>query len=431
MKKKLLTLAVAAALPMATQAANAEVTIYGKIHASIDYMSADKNSVTTTTAPSTSTVTVPAGAGGTYPVVTTPGATTTVTAAGTNGSQWAVNSRATRLGFKGSEDLGNGMKMIWKIETQANIAHPGTNGFTFRNTYIGLAGNWGAFLYGRHDTPVKISTGKLDIFADTVADYNLQGSGIGTGGLVDIRANDAIAYVSPTFNGLTLIGAIVPDGNARTNRPFGLGAEPAGEVGDFAGAYSLAAMYSNGGLFLAAGYERLDKLLGIMNTTATGTTTINAKHWRIGAGYDFNNFHIGGVYQQADAALSANLRHQNANKTNDYKTFTINGSYTFGNNVVKAMWLNTKFDDGVLVYDPAAATNTYKTSFNTWAIGLDHNFSKRSKVYVIYAHSDMALNGSNYNSLTNYAAAAVPGTTIMTGAARKQGVFSLGMVHNF
>lgn len=319
MKKKLLTLAVAAALPMAAQAANAEVTIYGKIHASIDYVSYDS---------------------------------------GLMDDQWDVTSRASRIGFKGSEDLGNGLKAIWKVESQVNV----TDGDTYwkgRNAYIGLAGGWGTFLYGRHDTPMKMSTGKLDIFADTIADYNLGGTG-----LIDVRANDAIAYVSPSFSGLTLVGAIVPDGDYDGD-------------GDFAGGYSLAAMYSNGGLFLAGAYESLDDLLG----------GEDASHWRIGAGFDMGAFHIGGVFADQDDFQGGNV-------------YTINGSWTFGNNVLKAMWERSEVDMGEIDDD-----------FDTWAIGLDHNFSKRTKAYVIYADSDANLQDTN-------------------GAGEQDG-FSMGMVHKF
>jgi len=395
MKKKLLTLAVAAALPMATQAANAEVTIYGKIHASIDYVNYKKDLVSISATVNTNT---------------TPWTETFSESAADQNNQWDVTSRATRLGFKGSEDLGNGMKMIWKIETQANIAD-GSGGFTFRNTYIGLAGNWGTFIYGRHDTPMKMSTGKLDIFADTIADYNQ------LAGFVDIRANDAIAYVSPNFSGLTLVGAIVPDADSGFE-----GGVKDSETGDLAGAYSLAAMYSNGGLFLAGAYESLDNLAG----------GADAKHWRIGAGYDFGNFHIGAVYADQDAVVNSlnGIGFVQADTSGlvgvpDGKSLTINGSYTFGNNVVKAAWGRYKLDEKAFItanWDITEAAGVYTIkgdavdqndddTFDSWAIGLDHNFSKRSKVYVIYAASDVDLNGTN--------------------GVGKQSAFSLGMVHNF
>ena len=298
MKKKLLALAVAAALPMVSQAATADVTIYGKVHTSIDYID-------------------PAASGA--------------------DSIYDVTSRASRLGFKGSEDLGDGLKLIWKMETTYNTAEGGFG--SGRNTYIGLAGGWGTFLYGRHDTPMKMSTGKLDIFVDEMGDYNA------TAGLLDIRANDAIAYVSPNFSGLTLVGAFIPD------------ADYDGD-GDLAGGYSLAAMYSNGGLFLAAGYESLDDLFG----------GASLDHWRIGVGYDMGAFHIGAIYaDQGDVTASNN--------------YMINGSWKFGNNKLKAEWAQIDPDHG--------------SKSDAWAIGLDHNFSKRTKMYVQYADSEHGLQSTN------------------------------------
>ncbi len=312
MKKKLLALAVAAALPMVSQAATADVTIYGKVHTSIDFIDPDAGD-----------------------------------------SIYDVTSRASRLGFKGSEDLGDGLKLIWKMETQYNTAEGGFQGG--RNAYIGLAGGWGTFLYGKHDTPMKMSTGKLDIFGDELADYNA------TAGLVDIRASDAIAYVSPSFSGLTLVGAVVPD------------ADYDGD-GDFGGAYSLAAMYSNGGLFLAAAWEQLDDLFAGADAT----------HWRIGAGFDMGDFHIGAVYaDQGDLTATDN--------------YTVNGSYKFGNNKLKAQWSQIDPDSG--------------SKSDAWAIGLDHNFSKRTKMYVQYADSEHGLHITNPDG--------------------EQSGLSFGMVHKF
>lgn len=317
MKKKLLALAVAAALPMVSMAATADVTIYGKVHTSIDFIDPEAGD-----------------------------------------SIYDVTSRASRLGFKGSEDLGDGLKLIWKMETTYNTAEGGFG--SGRNTYIGLAGGWGTFLYGRHDTPMKMSTGKLDIFGDELADYNA------TAGFVDIRANDAIAYVSPSFSGLTLVGAVIPDADYDG-------------TGDFGGAYSVAAMYSNGGLFLAAAWEQLDDLLD----------GVDADHWRVGAGFDMGDFHIGAVYaDQGDLTGTDN--------------FTINGSWKFGNNKLKAQWSAIDWDQDLLDLDGDT---------DAWAIGLDHNFSKRTKMYLQYADSEHGLQTTN--------------------PAGEQAGLSFGMVHKF
>jgi len=120
--------------------------------------------------------------------------------------------RANRVGVKGSEDLGGGLKAIYQIELGINPTDTNNNlvnnadTISMRNTFVGLAGGFGTVLMGRHDTPLKISTGKLDFFADTLADMNA------TVGFHDLRADNAVAYISPSFSGFTLAAAIVPAG---------------------------------------------------------------------------------------------------------------------------------------------------------------------------------------------------------------------------
>jgi predicted porin len=351
MKKKLLVLAVAAALPM-MGAAQADVTVYGKIHASIDYVSPDSYNVIPD-------VCVSPLADGTCPAVKI-----------SPDDVWNVESRASRIGFKGSEDLGGGLKLIWKVESQVDIAGAGNTSGTYwkaRNAYIGLAGGWGTFLYGRHDTPMKMSTGKLDLFGDELADYNK------TAGFTDIRADDAIAYVSPSWGGLTLAGAVIPDGNYDAD-------------GDFAGGYSVAAMWTIGGVYLAAAYEDIDDL--------NIPLPVGDERYRFGAGWDIGNFFIGGVYE--------NEENSSGDDTDKYQ---ISASFKFGNNKVKGMFADNDLDsDSDLgdLWDDGSA----------WAVGLDHNFSKRSKMYVQYADSDGALMSS-------------------TGGTKGVDGFSFGMVHSF
>lgn len=300
MNKKLLALAVAAAaLPLSAQA---DVTIYGQVHSSIDVIDADAASDTYTD----------------------------------------VTSRSSRIGFKGSEDLGDGLSFIWQAETTYDMSNGGAWG-SGRNAFVGLAGGWGTFVYGNHDTPLKMSTAKLDFFADELADNDNGGSL----GFVDIRAADAIAYISPNMSGLTLAGAIIPDGDYDGD-------------GDVAGAYSLAAMYSNGGLYLAGAYENLDDLIG----------GADRNHWRVGAGFDFDAFGVAAIYEDGEGFYG------------DYDIWQISGKFTFGNNVVKAMYGQNDTDT--------------RGDNDAWAIGLDHNFTKRTKVYAQYADSEFNLKDTNY-----------------------------------
>ena len=93
-----------------------------------------------------------------------------------NASANQVSSNQSRLGLKGSEDLGDGLSAVWQIEQQINIDNSTTNANSFatRNSFLGLSsGSMGPVLLGRHDTPYKIASRGFDVFADTIADITL------------------------------------------------------------------------------------------------------------------------------------------------------------------------------------------------------------------------------------------------------------------
>ena len=165
----------------------------------------------------------------------------------------AGGGRANRLGVKGSEELGGGLKAIYQIEIGINANDTNNNlinnadTFSYRNTFVGLAGGWGTALMGRHDTPLKISTGKLDLFADTLADMNA------TVGFQDLRADNVVAYISPSLSGFTLAGAVVPAGGSTG----GLGDQNT-ESDQINGGWSVAGIYSNGPFYASAAYESLN-----------------------------------------------------------------------------------------------------------------------------------------------------------------------------
>ncbi len=161
-------------------------------------------------------------------------------------STWGMADQISLVGIKGSEDLGGGLKAIYKMEFGDNVGDGfGKGGFwSQRNSYVGLAGDWGTFLVGRHDTPHKISSGKLDFFANTMADNDNGGVGAGSnirgvGLFHSLRVDGAAAYISPNMSGFTLAAAAV---QTTATAQFA-------DADDFAGAYSLAAMYSNGPWF--------------------------------------------------------------------------------------------------------------------------------------------------------------------------------------
>ncbi len=309
MNKKLITLAVAAAVA-APMTALAEVTIYGKAIVSYDGVKIDKQ----------------AGGDGDrrYKVV--------------SNSPIAGAPRASRLGFKGSEDLGGGLKAIWKMEFSVDQANNSAVGST-RNAYVGLASDsWGTALLGRHDHPYKMATGKYDYFADQLGDFN------GTIGFEDLRAQNVVAYVSPNWAGFTLAGAAISNGNDD----------------DAANGYSIAGMYSNAGLNISLAYDRFD------DDQLDGTSAqVNAaeKKWTIGASYDMGAFGIAGRWETQDNVYRGGVN------VDDADNYQISGKYGFGNNVVKAFWGKSE-------------VQTLGSKKDAWGLGLDHNFTKRTQAYV-------------------------------------------------
>jgi predicted porin len=140
MNKKLLAIAVGTAMVAGTTVAMAEATVYGKINAGIvSYDDGDK-------------------------------------LAANEGKGIGIFDEASRLGAKGSEDLGNGLKGVFKLEGTADL--DGTGGFSFnRDTYVGVKGSFGQVVIGHKNTSYKNATGKMDLFADMWGD--MTGSGFG------------------------------------------------------------------------------------------------------------------------------------------------------------------------------------------------------------------------------------------------------------
>ncbi|MEY6433392.1 porin [Thioalkalicoccus limnaeus] len=377
MNKKMLTLAVAAAMAVPA-AAIADATLYGRVHMSIDYVDVDRNASW-----------VPGG-------VPAPGAQPDAVdgqgnlVPGKDFTGWNLNSnsRASRLGVRGSEELGFGLKAIYQIEFSVDIANDGRdsaawNGnrgttLSMRNSFAGLAGDWGTLLAGRHDTPLKISTGKLDLFADTLADMNF------TVGFDDLRADNAVAYISPNFMGFQFSGMVMPTGGATFNGGRNLDADSLAE------AWSVAGIYNNGPFFVSLAYETLDSDQW-QGTGQTGAKSFDK--WRVGLGLlDWNGFTLTGLYENW-----ANYR--GLDKA-DADLWQIQAGYAFGNNMVKAMYGQSDLDWDRRIYGDVADKSS-------WAVGFDHNFTKRSKAYVLYTQMDDDVRDADWSG------------------------FSLGMVHSF
>jgi predicted porin len=327
-----------------------------------------------------------------------------------------VTNNNSFIGFKGSEDLGGGLKAVWQIESNIEVsgngaAASGTNTGTgnniygTRNTFLGLAGGFGTVVAGVHDTPYKMATGPLDNFVGTLGDYNAVFGAAGAAqgnpsALFDLRTGNTIAYLSPKFGGFDVKAAYV------------MGLEGAETVGlDRSSAWSLSGTYANGPLFATAAYEKHNSVGNatcITGATCLSEGTMDRDAWKLGVGYTIAGFKLGAIYESIDGDTGTAIAHD---------SWGLNGSYAMGAITLKAAYNKA----GEI--DNAAGAEINDSGADMWAVGADYALSKRTVVQLTYAKMDND-NAGGWDL--------GQGPQVANGAAGEAvSGFSLGMKHTF
>lgn len=114
----------------------------------------------------------------------------------------ALQSNASRLGFKGKTALNDGLSVIYQLEYEVD-PDAGADVFKQRNSYVGLAGGFGSVIAGIHDTPTKLLQNKVDLFND------LQGDIKSIITKSEVRAKNTVMYATPEMGGFFAQGAYV------------------------------------------------------------------------------------------------------------------------------------------------------------------------------------------------------------------------------
>lgn len=260
MKKSLLAVAVAAALPVFAQA-QTNVTLYGIADASVGF--ADRGASTSNA----------------FRVDT------------------GVQS-VSRFGLRGTEDLGGGLKAVFNLEGgyKQDDGTGDTSGLFARRSVVGLEGGFGTVLLGRDYTPGFTAGGVTDVMGYGLwgnwLTYTAVGALSGNNHGIQTRASNGIHYVSPAIAGGLRIRAMYSTGE-RDVAP-----KSAGNV------MALAATYAAGPLSAQAYYQQFKR--------AVGTDAVSDKQMGLGAGYNFGMFRVAGSYNVADPH-GANNKHSGFN----------------------------------------------------------------------------------------------------------------------
>lgn len=120
-----------------------------------------------------------------------------------NGYTPAVGSSGqwgSRIGMKGSEDIGGGNSVSFALENGYN-PNNGTlaqaNTLFNRQAWVGISGQWGKIRAGRQNSPLFLDQGGQDAFGGVT-----QASGMDNLTTFSFRTSNTISYVSPSFAGL-------------------------------------------------------------------------------------------------------------------------------------------------------------------------------------------------------------------------------------
>jgi predicted porin len=281
-------------------------------------------------------------------------------------------SVGSRLGFKGSEDLGNGLSAVFVLESgfQGDTGTLGQGGLLFgRQAYVGLHGGFGSVLVGRQYVPEYLVVAFADPFGSGyVADSK---NIVATSGNAFSRMDNTVKYLSPAVAGLTLELAAAPgevSGDSAAGRQFG---------GSIA--------YAAGPLQVRIGYHNRN------NDTATLKNTENARNAVAAAVYDFGILKAHVLYG-ANHGLNSSVLRNTANPfgrptipvaSTNSRDALVGLTVPFGPHTLLASYIHK--DDRTALNQDARQV----------AIGYRYTLSKRTSVYAVHACIDNR-NGASY-----------------------------------
>lgn len=255
MNRKLLALAVGAALALPVAAQAAAPTLYGKLDVSLEHLDGD------------------IGAG--------------------DVSDTTLESNKSRLGLRGDEKLSNDLSVIYQVEYGVTVDGDSANGpdLSARDRFLGLKhGSLGTLRAGRMNTPLKEAEGQVDVFGNSRLDME----NVFTG---QNRASNSIAYTSPKIaDSLTLRYTHITETGSASGGTDGSG-------------QSASVAFEQDGLYLALAMDNDvvgDGDDGKLNAPAgsfygPAAVGLELDTIRLVAGVTLGDLRLGALYQQAEA----------------------------------------------------------------------------------------------------------------------------------
>ncbi len=246
---------------------------------------------------------------------------------------YSGNLSTSRLGFRGTEDLGGGLKAIFGLEGALGTDTGAFGGFD-RQSIVGLSGGFGTIKLGRHDT-------SFDDIRDLSIGSNLWDSEFSptkiayTAGVPDYssRASNQIRYESPSFGGFTVglgyaldedptIKGDVSSYNLRyRNGPLDIGIGFQDQKANNREYTAISGAYHFGVARVSAGYNRAEIHNGAKADGYSIGVNVPMGSLDFSVGYAYSKAKAAGVTTAKGSALAAGVTYALSKRTRLYGAY--------------------------------------------------------------------------------------------------------------
>jgi predicted porin len=293
----------------------------------------------------------------------------------TSGKQYT-----SRIGFKGTEDLGGGLKANFVLE-YALTPNQKKNDMAVRVGTVGLSGDFGAVTIGRQTTPYYIVERAMDLVGG--GDNNLgntPGYVVNAHNLYGGRVDNAVQYTTPNINGFTGAVQVTSGANSAIVSTSGDAAQGKG--------YGLSGIYAAGPLVAGVAYQSVSNpgavvsgisLVTDSNDTLAGFGLVSeeVKVWVAGASYDF------GVAKASLAYSDLTDKQKDGSADVKSKGYNLSVAVPFGATTVAA-------NLGRATLEQAGIFDGDITGYQLLA---SYALSKRTNVYATYGNDKLDISG--------------------------------------
>ena len=321
-----------------------------------------------------------------------------------------VSSNSSFLGFKGSEELGNGLSAIFQLESGVALDTNGGVPNSGRTSFVGLSSrDYGTVVAGLLSGPTRNAALMVDQNFGNAGPglvssiVGKPGGGAGTG-TFDTRFSNAIAYISPSFNGLTVTTAYT------TGENKSVGNARAANVINTTG-YDIGVTYERGRSKTALTHAEVHNRL---SDGAIGTNLDQTKITRLATVYSFDGGHKLGALVEQNKNVYSGLASAELSRI----TWGLTGKYAISQNgAIIGQYFVANSPNGSFYM------NNDDRKASLYELGYEHRLSKRTVLKTAYT-----VLGNQANSNFDFATNAVAGGT---GNGTDYKVLSAGIRHLF